>query len=145
MALLATNYIHVCKETLWLFGNIVNCESVVVQEQLVELDLMDKLEYHTIQAVQKLDPYAMLNMWWSDDVMSWGCNGSTCNIFSEHPHKITAKHYLRLKICTISVITQTLQLWLWSFSVRAKKDEITKQKKRKTLKNKNNKVQTSCL
>jgi|FrelakmetLWP11LW_1041352.scaffolds.fasta_scaffold597137_1 hypothetical protein len=62
MALLATNYIHVCKETLWLFGNIVNCESVVVQEQLVELDLMDKLEYHTIQAVQKLDPYAMLNM-----------------------------------------------------------------------------------
>jgi hypothetical protein len=31
MALLATNYIHLCKETLWLFGNIVNSESVVVQ------------------------------------------------------------------------------------------------------------------
>ena len=31
MALLATNYIHVCKETLWLFANIVNCESVIVQ------------------------------------------------------------------------------------------------------------------
>ena len=32
------------------------------QEHLVELDLMDKLEYHTVQAVQKLDPYALLNM-----------------------------------------------------------------------------------
>lgn len=31
MALLATNYIHLCKETLWLFANIVNCESVIVQ------------------------------------------------------------------------------------------------------------------
>ena len=58
MALLATNYIHLCKETLWL----VNNESVVVQEQLVEQDLMDKLEYHTVQAVQKLDPYALLNI-----------------------------------------------------------------------------------
>lgn len=62
MALLATNYVHVVKETLWLFANIVNCESVVVQEHLVELDLMDKLEYHTIQAVQKLDPYALMGM-----------------------------------------------------------------------------------
>lgn len=62
MALLATNYIHLCKETLWLFANIVNNESVVVQEQLVEQDLMDKLEYHTVQAVQKLDPYALLNI-----------------------------------------------------------------------------------
>lgn len=62
MALLATNYIHLCKETLWLFANIVNCESVIVQEQLIELDLMDKLEYHTVQAVQKLDPYALLKM-----------------------------------------------------------------------------------
>ena len=33
-----------------------------LQEHLVELDLMDKLEYHTVQAVQKLDPYALLNM-----------------------------------------------------------------------------------
>jgi hypothetical protein len=43
MALLATNYIHLCKETLWLFANIVNSESVVVQEQLVELDLVSML------------------------------------------------------------------------------------------------------
>ena len=57
MALLATNYSHLCKETLWWFGNIVNSESVLVQEELVELDLMDKLEFHTVQAVQKMDPY----------------------------------------------------------------------------------------
>ena len=35
MALLATNYIHLCKETLWLFANIVNCESVIVQVAIV--------------------------------------------------------------------------------------------------------------
>ena len=59
MALLGTNYYHLCKETLWLFANIVNSESIAVQEEIVELDLMDKLEYHTLQAVQKLDPYAI--------------------------------------------------------------------------------------
>ena len=59
MALLGTNYHHLCKETLWLFANIVNSESIAVQEEIVELDLMDKLEYHTLQAVQKLDPYAI--------------------------------------------------------------------------------------
>ena len=58
-ALLATNYVHLCKETLWLFGNIVNSESMMVQEEIVEMDLMDKLEYHTTQAVHKLDPYAI--------------------------------------------------------------------------------------
>ena len=57
MALLATNYSHLCKESLWWFANIVNSESVVVQEHLVELDIMDKLEFHTVQAVQKMDPY----------------------------------------------------------------------------------------
>ena len=59
MALLGTNYMHLCKETLWLFANVVNSESMTVQEEIVELDLMDKLEYHTMQAVQKIDPYAV--------------------------------------------------------------------------------------
>lgn len=58
MALLGTNYTHLCRETLWWFANVVNNESVVVQEQLVDVDIMDKLEYHTVQAIQKLDPYA---------------------------------------------------------------------------------------
>ena len=57
MALLATNYSHLCKESLWWFANIVNSDSVVVQEHLVELDIMDRLEFHTVQAVQKMDPY----------------------------------------------------------------------------------------
>lgn len=60
MALLGTNYTHLVKETLWWFSNIINSESVVVQEQFVELNIMDRLEYHTIQAVQKIDPYAPL-------------------------------------------------------------------------------------
>ena len=59
MALLGTNYMHLCKETMWLFANIVNSESVLVQEEIVELNLMDKLEYHTTSAVQKIDPYAV--------------------------------------------------------------------------------------
>jgi len=46
------------RESLWWFANMINNESVIVQEQFVELNLMDKLEYHTIQAVQKIDPYA---------------------------------------------------------------------------------------
>jgi hypothetical protein len=58
MALLGTNYTHLCRESLWWFSNIINNESVIVQEQFVELNIMDKLEYHTVQAVQKLDPYA---------------------------------------------------------------------------------------
>jgi len=58
MALLGTNYFHLVKETLWWFANMINNESVIVQEQFVDLNLIDKLEYHTIQAVQKLDPYA---------------------------------------------------------------------------------------
>ena len=57
MALLGTNYSHLCKETLWLFSNIINSESVLVQEELIELDIMDKMEYHTGQAIQKIDPY----------------------------------------------------------------------------------------
>ena len=58
MALLGTNYTHLVRESLWWFANMINNESVIVQEQFVELNLMDKLEYHTIQAVQKIDPYA---------------------------------------------------------------------------------------
>ena len=58
MALLGTNYTHLCRETLWWFSNMINSDSVVVQEQFVELNIMDRLEFHTIQAVQKLDPYA---------------------------------------------------------------------------------------
>ena len=61
VALLGTNYSHLCKETLHLFSNIVNCESMVVQEILVDLDFLDKMEFHTGQAIQKLDPY-MTNM-----------------------------------------------------------------------------------
>ena len=57
MALLATNYTHLCKETIWFFSNIVNNDSVVVQEELIDLDFMDKLEFHTSQAIQKIDPY----------------------------------------------------------------------------------------
>jgi len=58
MALLGTNYTHLVKETLWWFSNMINSESVVVQEQFVEMNIMDRLEYHTVQAVQKIDPYA---------------------------------------------------------------------------------------
>jgi len=58
-ALLSTNYLHLCKESLWLFANIVNNESVTVQEEFVNLDLMDKLESHAIQAVGRVDPYAL--------------------------------------------------------------------------------------
>lgn len=58
MAILGTNYTHLVREALWWFANMINNESVTVQEQFVELNLMDKLEYHTIQAVQKIDPYA---------------------------------------------------------------------------------------
>ncbi len=61
MALLGTNYTHLVRETLWWFSNMINNESVVVQEQFVELSLMDRLEYHTIQAVQKIDPYAPIS------------------------------------------------------------------------------------
>ena len=59
MALLGTNFTHLCKETLWLFANIVNSESVLVQEEIVESNILDKLEYHTTAVVQKLDPYAV--------------------------------------------------------------------------------------
>ena len=59
MALLVTNYTHLCKETLWLFANIINSESVLVQEEIVELNMMDKLEYHTTAVVQKIDPFAV--------------------------------------------------------------------------------------
>ena len=62
MALLGTNYAHLCKESLWWFSNIVNSDSVLVQEELIELDLMDRLEYHTVQAVQKMDPYLTHDM-----------------------------------------------------------------------------------
>ena len=58
-ALLATNYTHLCREALWLFANIVNNENVTVQEEFVNLDLMDKLETHAVQAVIRLDPYAL--------------------------------------------------------------------------------------
>jgi len=58
-ALLSTNYLHLCKESLWLFANIVNNESVTVQEEFVNLDLMDKLETHAIHAIGRLDPYAL--------------------------------------------------------------------------------------
>ena len=37
---------------------MINSDSVIVQEQFVELNIMDRLEFHTIQAVQKIDPYA---------------------------------------------------------------------------------------
>jgi len=58
MALLGTNYTHLVRETLWWFSNMINSDSVVVQEQFVELNIMDRLEFHTIQAVQKIDPFA---------------------------------------------------------------------------------------
>jgi len=58
-ALLSTNYLHLCRESLWLFANIVNNENVTVQEEFVNLDLMDKLESHAVHAVARLDPYAL--------------------------------------------------------------------------------------
>lgn len=58
-ALLSTNYTHLCRESLWLFANIVNNENVTVQEEFVNLDLMDKLETHAVHAVGRLDPYAL--------------------------------------------------------------------------------------
>jgi hypothetical protein len=62
MALLATNYSHLCKETLWLFSNIVNSDSQLVQEELIEMDFMDKMEFHTSQAIQKIDPFVAAAM-----------------------------------------------------------------------------------
>jgi len=59
-ALLATNYLHLCRETTWLFANIVNNENVTVQEEFVNLDLMDKLEGHAMSAISRLDPYAVV-------------------------------------------------------------------------------------
>lgn len=56
-ALLTTNYISLCQETVWLFANIVNNENVTVQEEFVDLDLMDRLENHAVSAIGKLDPY----------------------------------------------------------------------------------------
>ena len=58
-ALLSTNYLHLCRETTWLFANIVNNESVTVQEEFVNLDLMDRLESHASSAITRLDPYAV--------------------------------------------------------------------------------------
>ena len=58
-SLLSTNYTHLCRETLWLFANIVNNENMKVQEEFVNLDLMDKLETHAVHAVGRLDPYAL--------------------------------------------------------------------------------------
>lgn len=58
-ALLSTNYASLCQETVWLLANIVNNESVVVQEEFVDLDLMDKLEHPASTAVTRLDPYCL--------------------------------------------------------------------------------------
>ena len=58
-ALLSTNYLHLCREALWLLANIVNNESVTVQEEFVSQDLMDRLETHAVAAVSRLDPYAL--------------------------------------------------------------------------------------
>ena len=58
-SLLSTNYLHLCRESLWLFANIVNNENVTVQEEFVNQDLMDKLESHAVHAVGRLDPYAL--------------------------------------------------------------------------------------
>lgn len=58
-ALLSTNYSSLCQETVWLLANIVNNESVVVQEEFVEMDLMDKLEHPASSAVTRLDPYCL--------------------------------------------------------------------------------------
>jgi hypothetical protein len=41
-ALLTTNYMTLCQETVWLFANILNNENVTVQEEFVDLDLMDR-------------------------------------------------------------------------------------------------------
>ncbi len=57
MALLATNYSHLCKETLCWISNIVNNDAMVIQELLVNLDFLEKMEFHTVQAIQKVDPY----------------------------------------------------------------------------------------
>jgi hypothetical protein len=43
-ALLTTNYMTLCQETVWLFANILNNENVTVQEEFVDLDLMDREE-----------------------------------------------------------------------------------------------------
>lgn len=58
-ALLTTNYLHLCREALWLVANIVNNESVTVQEEFVSLNLMDRLEPHAVAAISRLDPYAL--------------------------------------------------------------------------------------
>jgi len=58
-ALLSTNYTSLCQETVWLLANIVNNENVLVQEEFVEMDLMDKLEHPAATAIHRLDPYSL--------------------------------------------------------------------------------------
>jgi hypothetical protein len=58
-ALLSTNYSSLCQETVWLLANIVNQENVLVQEEFIEQDLMDKLENVLLSAVTRLDPYSV--------------------------------------------------------------------------------------
>jgi len=58
-ALLSTNYSSLCQETVWLLANIVNNENVRVQEEFVDMDLMDKLEYPAVTAITRLDPYLL--------------------------------------------------------------------------------------
>jgi len=57
VALLGTNYSHLAKEALMWFACVVNSDSMAIQETLVDTELMDKLEFYTVQAIQKLDPY----------------------------------------------------------------------------------------
>jgi len=57
VALLGTNYSHLAKESLLWFASVVNSESLSVQETLVDTEIMDKMEFFTAQAIQRLDPY----------------------------------------------------------------------------------------
>jgi len=57
-SLLSTNYLSLSQETVWLVANIVNQENVLVQEEFVEMDLMDKLEGPAVSAVTRLDPFS---------------------------------------------------------------------------------------
>jgi len=58
-SLLSTNYLHLCREATWLLANILNNENITVQEEVIHLELMDKLESHAVHAISRIDPYAL--------------------------------------------------------------------------------------
>jgi hypothetical protein len=67
-ALLTTNYMTLCQETVWLFANILNNENVTVQEEFVDLDLMDRKGATFCNIFSPMFFVVFLNFWFPDAV-----------------------------------------------------------------------------